>query len=124
MGKGAQMGAIGQQVLPVVVSILMLILIAILRSYSTAVAAITATMPVMIPLAFWIVYAAEGGDNVVMTQFLQTMVVGLLATLVSLLAMLFAIRAGWAVAGILAACYAGWAVAIALYQLVNRLLSA
>lgn len=118
------MSGIGHQILPVVISILLLILVAILRSYSTTVAAITATMPVMVPLAFWIVYAGEGGDNAVMTHFLQTMVVGLLATLVSLLAMLYATRSGWGVAGILAACYGGWAVAIVLYQLINRLLSA
>ena len=102
----------------------MLILIAVLRSYSTTVAAITATMPVMVPLAFWIMYAGEGGDGIVMTRFLQTMVFGLLATLVSLLAMLYATRAGWGVTGIIAACYGSWAIAIAIYQLIARLLSA
>ena len=103
---------------------LVLILIAVLRSYSTTVAAITATMPVMVPLAFWIMYAGEGGDGIVMTRFLQTMVFGLLATLVSLLAMLYATRAGWGVTGIIAACYGSWAIAIAIYQLIARLLSA
>jgi hypothetical protein len=117
------MNGVGQQVLPVVISILLLILIAILRSYSTTGAAITATMPVMVPLAFWIVYAGEGGDGVVMAHFLETMVIGLLATLVSLFAMLYATRAGWGVAGIITACYSGWAIAIAIYQLISRLLS-
>lgn len=115
------MSDFGQQVLPVAVSILILILVSILRSYSTTVAAITATMPVMVPLAFWIVYAGEGGDGVVMTRFLETMVVGLLATLVAIIAMVYATRAGWNLAAIIVACYGGWAVAITLYQLISRL---
>ena len=118
------MSGFGQQVLPVVVSILILILISILRSYSTTVAAITATMPVMVPLAFWIVYAGEGGDGIVMTHFLETMIIGVLATLMALFAMWYATRAGYGVAAIIAACYGAWAMVIAAYQFISRLLSA
>lgn len=44
-------------ILPVIVSILIIIAIAILRNYSQAFASIVAVMPINIPLGMWIVAA-------------------------------------------------------------------
>ena len=116
------MNGAGQQVLPVVISILILILIAVLRGYSTTVAALTATMPVMIPLALWIIYAGEDGDTTVTIVFLETMVLGASATLISVIAMWLAARAGWSLASILVACYGAWGVVLGAYAFVTRVL--
>ena len=45
-----------RQILPVIVSILIIIAVAILRNYSKTLAAIFATMPINIPLSLWIIY--------------------------------------------------------------------
>jgi hypothetical protein len=50
-----------QRILPVLVSILIIISVAVLRQYSKTFAAIAATMPINIPLGLWIVYAGEQG---------------------------------------------------------------
>ena len=49
--------------LPVLVSIAILIAIGLLREFSRTVAAIVATMLLNIPLALWIVSAADGGNR-------------------------------------------------------------
>jgi len=54
---------------PVVLSIVVIILVAVLEKQSKLFAAITATMPLGIPLALWIVYSANAGDKQVVSQF-------------------------------------------------------
>ncbi len=117
-----RMNGIGQQVTPVAISIGIILLIAVLRSYSTTVAAVTATMPLTIPLSLWIVYAAEGGDRAVTLRFTEAMVFGGAATLVSIFALWQAARAGWGLGGMLAACYTAWAVVLSLSFVVRRLI--
>ena len=47
-----------QDVLPVLASVLVLVLIAAVEKQSKSIAAITATMPVNMTLALWIIYSA------------------------------------------------------------------
>ena len=103
-----------QRIAPVVVSIGIIILIAILRGFSKPLAAITATMPVTITLAFYIVYAAEGGDRAVMAQFSSSMLIGLVGTTVFLLVVWLASRAGWRIVPTLLTGYAAWGAWVAL----------
>ena len=114
------MPVIGQQILPVLISILILILVAVLRNYSTTAAAITATMPVMVPLSLWIVYSGEGGDATTTANYLEAMIFGVLATLVSVIVMWYAARIGWGLVGILVACYGAWAIILVLYVTLTR----
>lgn len=98
---------------PVLASILIIILIAVLRARSKAVAAITATMPVNIALGLWIVYVSEEGDAESVISFVESMFVGIVATAIWLVAVWAAARAGWDLPLLLLAGYAAWAVTIA-----------
>jgi TRAP-type uncharacterized transport system fused permease subunit len=82
-----------RQVMPVVVSIVVIIAVAMVRSYSKTLAAITATMPVNIPLAMWIVYSGENGDHDTVAQFAGSLFAGLGATILFTVVLLAA-RAG------------------------------
>ena len=116
------MNATLQQILPVVVSILVIIAVAILQSVSKPVAAITATMPLGIPLALWIVYAAEKGDRGEVARFTGAMVPGLGATLVFTCALWLAARAGWSLVPMLAAGYLAWAGTLLITHLLRTIL--
>jgi hypothetical protein len=111
-----------EKVLPVIISITILILIAILRAYSKTVAAITATMPVTIPLSLWIIYAAEGGERGAVIQYTDAMLMGIVPTVVFLIVLWFASRAGLSLIPMILAGYTGWALALAASLLVRRLL--
>lgn len=109
------------RVLPVLVSIAVIILIAVLREYSKTLAAITATMPVNIPLALWIMYSAEEGDKTVMAAFTGSLVIGIGPTVLFLIVVWLAARAGWGVVPMLIAGYAAWGVALGAIFLVRHL---
>ncbi len=110
------------KVLPVIISIAIIILIAILREYSKTVAAITATMPVTIPLSLWIVYAAEGGDRAAIMQFADAMLLGILPTVVFLIVVWWVARLGWSLIPMILAGYGGWGLALGASFLLRRLL--
>lgn len=102
-----------QQVLPVAVSIVVIIFIAVAQAYSKTVAAITATMPLTIPLALWIVHAAGGDDRQqAITDFSGSLLVGVGATLVFTLALWLSARAGLGLAPMLAVAYGAWAAVL------------
>jgi len=102
-----------RRIAPVLASIAIILLIAVLRARSKAVAAITATMPINIALGLWIVYVAEEGDPTAVVSFVQSMFVGIVATAIWLLAVWLAARAGWGLPRLLVVGYAAWAVTIA-----------
>ena len=53
---------------------------------------ITATMPVTIPLALWIVYSGSSGDRATVLQFIAALFVTMVANLFFVLAMWLAAR--------------------------------
>jgi len=55
-------------VLPVAVSMLVILLVAIVEKHSRLVAALTATMPLTAPLALWVVFNSARGDQAAVTQ--------------------------------------------------------
>jgi hypothetical protein len=112
-----------RQVLPVAISILVLISIAILRAYSKTVAAVTATMPVNIPLAVWIVYSAEHGDHATMVDFTGSLFVGIWATMVFTMALWLAARAGLGLIPMLIVSYLAWAAVVGVLYLARVYLS-
>jgi hypothetical protein len=101
-----------QRLLPVIVSILIIILVAILRQHSRTLAAITATMPINIPLALWIVYQGEGGDKAALADFSHTAFYGIFPTVIFIAIAYLTARAGWNFVPMLLAGYAGWAVSL------------
>ena len=75
-----------QDILPVLLSILVIVLVAVLEKQSKFAAAITATMPIGATLAIWIVYSANSGDQ----ETLQDFSVGLLMGIIPSIGFLFA----------------------------------
>jgi hypothetical protein len=60
---------IRERVVPVALSVLVIVLVAILQERSRYLAAILATVPLTAPLAMWIVYGATRGDLGQTTEF-------------------------------------------------------
>ena len=110
-----------QNILPVVASIAIIILVAIIEKQSKFVAAITAVMPIAAPLSLWIVYAANDGDRQTMADFSQGMLIGILPTLGFLLAVWLAFRAGLKLIPMILLGYGVWGVGVGLTLLLRRL---
>jgi hypothetical protein len=97
---------------PVLLSIAIIIVIAVFRERSRVLAAITATMPINVALALYLIYVAEGTDQAAVVDFVRSMVFGVIGTLVWLLAVWVAARAGWRLPRLLLVGYVAWAVVI------------
>ena len=108
--------------MPVVVSILITLLIAVLQRQSRVVAAVTATMPVNITLGLWIVYASSEGDQETLIRFSQGLVTGIIPTLFFLAAIYIATRAGLRLVPMLLVGYTVWALALAAVMAARRFL--
>jgi hypothetical protein len=87
-------GMKSQDVLPVVASIGVIIVVAILQKRSRLTVAVTATMPLTTSLVLWIVYSANGGDPAVISQFSRGMLLGIVPTVGFLVAIWLMCRAG------------------------------
>lgn len=111
-----------QDVIPVALSIIVIILVAVLEKQSKLFAALTATMPLTAPLALWIVYSSNAGERTAVTNFSLSLVLGLLPTLAFLITVWFAARAGMKLVPMIVTGYSVWgAGALILYLLRNLL---
>ncbi|HSM71733.1 MAG TPA: hypothetical protein VK851_09330 [Anaerolineales bacterium] len=111
-----------QDIVPVVLSIIVIILVAVLEKQSKLFAALTATMPLAIPLALWIVYSSNAGDKQVVSQFSLSLLLGFFPTLAFLITIWLAARAGMKLVPMIVSGYSVWAVgALILYFLRNFL---
>jgi hypothetical protein len=110
-----------QDILPVLASIAIIILIAVIEKQSKFAAAITAVMPIGSTLALWIVYASNEGDKRTMDLFGQGLLIGLLPTVGFLIVTWLALRAGMKLGPVLLMGYAVWGVGVGLTFLVRRL---
>lgn len=111
-----------QDIIPVVLSIVVIVLVAVLEKQSKLFAALTATMPLGAPLALWIVYSANAGNKEIVSQFSLGLLLGLLPTLAFLITIWLAARAGMKLGHMILTGYGVWAVgALSLYLLRNVL---
>lgn len=111
-----------QDVIPVLLSILIIILVAVLEKQSKLFAALAATMPLTAPLALWIVYSSNAGDKAAVSQFSLSLLLGLLPSLGFLVTVWLSARAGMKLVPMLVMGYSIWAIgAIILYLLRNTL---
>ncbi len=108
-----------QRVLPVLFSILIIILIAVLRNYSKTLAAITATMPINMPLAIWILSSGTNISQATLVQFIETLIFGLIPTFVFLIFVYIAARAGYTVVPMLGLGYLGWAISLGIMLFIQ-----
>lgn len=112
-----------QRVLPVLISILIIIIVAISRNTSPRVAAVTATMPINIPLALWIVYSGAGENRTeIMVEFAQGLLLGIAPTIGFLVVCLLLLRAGWSLVPVIATGYIAWGTFLGAAFLVERFL--
>jgi len=111
-----------QDIVPVVLSIIVIILVAVFEKQSKLFAALTATMPLATPLALWIVYSSNGGNKQVVSQFSLSLLLGLFPTLAFLVTIWLAARSGMKLGPMILTGYGVWGIgAIILYLLRNVL---
>jgi hypothetical protein len=111
-----------ERVLPVVVSIGVIILVAILREHSRTFAAIAATMPINVPLALWIVFSADN-DATSRTAFAEGLLIGIFPTVLFLIVSWLVVRAGWPLIPTLVAGYVAWGLGLGALLLIRRSLA-
>ena len=109
-----------QDVLPVILSVVIIIIVAILEKQSKVVAAITATMPLTAALALWIVYTSANGDKTATSQFSLSMIFGFIPTFFFMVSAWIASRAGMKLGGILLTGYSVWAVGAGMVFLLRK----
>jgi hypothetical protein len=112
------------RVLPVVISIVILIAVAILRNYSRELAAIAATMPINIPLGMWIVYAGGTDSQKALSDFTASAALNILPTVLFLIVAWQLTKAGLPLIPTLVAGYIAWALSLGLLYLVRSVLGA
>lgn len=110
-----------QRVLPVLVSIGVILMVAILRQHSRTLAAITAIMPINIPLALWIVYSGEE-DSAGMVTFIEGLIVGIIPIFPFLIIAYYGARSGWGIVPMLVGGYIGWGICLGALLLVQSFL--
>ena len=103
---------ISERVLTVLLSIVIVVLVAVAQERSRHLAAIIATMPVTAPLAMWIVFSATRGDQRETADFVGSMVIGSVASLVFVLACWFGLRQAWGLVLTLAFASAIWLLTV------------
>jgi hypothetical protein len=110
-------------VFPVIISMGVIILVAFLQRQSKLIAAVTATMPVTIPLALWIVYSSSQGEKQAVERFTQGLAIGIIPTVAFAMALWIMARLGLKLAPMIVLAYAVWAGTLALVLGLRRLLS-
>lgn len=108
------------RVLPVIVSITLILIIAVLREYSKTLAAIASTMPINIPLGMWIVYS--GTDTAGMEQFTRALLINIWPTIVFLVIAWLMARAGYGVLAMIVVGYIGWGIGLGIMLLLRQTL--
>jgi uncharacterized membrane protein (GlpM family) len=111
---------IRDRIVPVAVSVLVIVLVAIVQERSRYLAAIIATMPLTAPLAMWIVFSGSGGDQRQTAEFVASMAAGFAASMAFLAVCWFGFRLGWGFAVTLVAAGAIWLGLVALARVVER----
>ncbi|MFN2190455.1 MAG: hypothetical protein ACK2T3_16955 [Candidatus Promineifilaceae bacterium] len=109
-----------KDILPVLLSIIVIIVVAVLEKQSKFIAAITATMPLTAALAIWIVYSSSEGESGSMTDFSRGLVLGILPTIAFAIAAWLSFRAGLKLVPALAIAYGTWAVGVGLLVSLRR----
>ncbi|GIK63081.1 MAG: hypothetical protein BroJett018_08750 [Chloroflexota bacterium] len=111
------------KILPVIISIVIIIFVAIVRQYSRTVAAITATMPLNVPLALWIAYSAEDNSHEKLGEFSTGLFIGIIPTVVFIGVTALTVNAGWSIGPVLGTGYLAWGVTLGLLLAARHFLT-
>ena len=109
-----------QEILRVLVAFVVIVAVTILQKQSKLIAAITATMPINIPLAMWILYSSTGGDRSSMKEFTQSLVFGIFPTVGFLLAVWLAWRMALKLMPTFLVGYAIWGVGVLILLALKK----
>ena len=101
-----------QKIFPVLTSIGIILLVAVLRDRSRAAAAVLATMPINIPLALWVMAGGANNDPQQIAEFVRALSISLIPAFVWLGVVFVAVRAEWSVLAAIGLWYGVWAVLI------------
>jgi hypothetical protein len=110
------------KIVPVIISILVIISVAILRNYSRNVAAIAAVMPLNIPLAMYVIYSGAEDKQKALLEFNEALFLNMAPFVIFMLVTWQGAKAGWGLAPILIAGYVSWAGALAAAFALRALL--
>lgn len=99
-----------QKALPIITSIVIILIVAVLRERSRTLAAILGTMPINMPLVMWIVWNSPTTDQPLMVGFVRSVVVGMIPTLLWLAIVFLVLRSGWHLGVALLSGYVAWGV--------------
>src|SRR5690242_4148683 len=102
------------RIAPVLVSIGIIILIAVIRQYSTSLAAITATMPLNIPLGMWIVYSGSDNHQAALAEFSEAAMMNIIPTIVFLVVAWQFSKIGFSAVQTILLGYVSWAICLGL----------
>jgi uncharacterized membrane protein (GlpM family) len=86
---------ISERAVTVLLSVLVVVLVAVVQERSRHLGAIIATMPLTAPLAMWIVFSASRSDQRQTADFVGSMVIGSVASLLFVLACWLGLRQEW-----------------------------
>jgi hypothetical protein len=109
-----------EKILPVVVSVVIIVLVAVVQGWSRELAAILAVMPLTMPLAAWIVFSSSGGDHQQTRDFVSSMFAAYLPTLVFVASLWYGLRQAWPFPFVTVFAFVVWATLIALPYLIRR----
>jgi len=110
------------EIIPVILSIIIIITIAILQKQSRLLAAIFATMPLNIPLALYIVYSSNNGERLLVNQFATGLLLGLIPTIAFAITIWFAARAGLKLIPMISMGYLVWGIVLLIVFGLRRIL--
>jgi uncharacterized membrane protein (GlpM family) len=111
---------ISERAVTVLLSVLIVVLVAVAQERSRHLAAIIATMPLTAPLAMWIVFSASRGDQRQTADFVGSMVIGAIASLVFVSACWFGLRQEWGFLVTLAFASAIWLLIVLVPRWVGH----
>lgn len=103
-----------EKIVTVLVSVLIIVLVAVIQERSRHLAAIIATMPLTAPLAMWIVFSASRGDRRQTADFVGSMVIGAVASVVFVLACWLGFRREWGFPATLVSASAIWLLIVVI----------
>ena len=111
------------EIIPVIISIVVIIMVAVLQKYSKLFAAVTATMPLTVTLSIWIVYNSVGGERVQVEEFAQNLLIGVIPTLGFTVVLWLGARQGLKITPLLILSYATWGAILLTIIGLRRLIS-
>jgi hypothetical protein len=103
-----------QKALPIITSIVIILIVAVLRERSRTLAAIFGTMPINMPLVMWIIWSTPDTTQPIMIGFVRSLIVGMIPTMLWLAIVFLALRSGWQLWTALFSGYAVWGVLLAV----------